>query len=806
MFKDREKLYQAYHAMLSMVLTWALVLVINQYYGLRAHIVMGAFYSIVPALIIYLFDINRKNVISYLLLGSLVPIIALIFWVRKINPYDWINDLINWCSIYNGNEELYVAHHANFLIFVISCVGALIFYILTRKQLAKAILAVVIMTAMIIMSISKVDINKAVVSIGIFYILTILVELNGFIYSRKTGKPEKKEGILYLAPICLIIAVLAILLPSKPEPLQWRAVKYVYNNVKDQIEVWKTELDYYLGKSSSEFAINLTGYSEESGELESDGSLIKDSKIALRISGLDKNKSVYLTGSISDIYTGSSWEKSYLGYLEGEQEYFLDYAELFFALSRQDLEVLQNNRFVERKTLKIIYNNIKTKTFFYPAKTSWYDILSGYNKINTEAGQINFMKARGRGTTYQSIFYEINLKGDAFIQMLKEADTFSYDTEIDMKQESMDYVQDTSLLHDNRSDIQLNEDIYETLGKRADMIKTQYTTLPEELPDRVRELAEEITAEYDTTYDKLKAIEEYLMEYTYSLTTKKIPENADFIDYFLYDSKQGYCTSYATAMAVLGRCIGIPTRYVEGFMAKFNLRDEELMYLVKNSQAHAWAEAYIEGVGWIPFEATPPFYDNRYTQWTEPAKAGAAASSEAINPYENYISEQEQGGFQQEEFTVVLEEEDNSAEILGGFIIFLSAIAVLLMILVIYYYVLKYRDKKEYEVADDSRKMYMLFLRILRHLKREGFVLDGQETILMLSQRVKEEIHFDKVTFPVVANIFMRYRYAEEAVTREELKQVSVYHAGLSNKEREEESRLRVWLEEFIFLARRGNH
>jgi uncharacterized membrane protein len=295
------------------------------------------------------------------------------------------------------------------------------------------------------------------------------------------------------------------------------------------------------------------------------------------------------------------------------------------------------------------------------------------------------------------------------------------------------------------------------------------------------------------------------MGYTYSLTTKKVPEDADFIDYFLFESKQGYCTSYATAMAVLGRCIGIPTRYVEGFMAKFEYRDEEAMYLVKNSQAHAWAEAYMKGVGWVPFEATTPFYSNRYTQWTEPAKPGDEQGIEVPNPYEHYSGEEEQQAYQVDEFVVDLEEEDNSAEILGGFIIFLSAITVLMMILVIYYYVLKYRDKKEYEKANYSRKMYMLFLRILMLLKREGFVLDQHETILMLSRRVKDEFHYDTVTFPAVANIFMRYRYAEEEVTMEELKQVAVYHEGLSMKEREEVSRLRVWLEEFIFLARKNN-
>ena len=61
----------------------------------------------------------------------------------------------------------------------------------------------------------------------------------------------------------------------------------------------------------------------------------------------------------------------------------------------------------------------------------------------------------------------------------------------------------------------------------------------------------------------------------------------DFTYYFLFENKQGYCTSFATAMAVLGRAIGIPTRYVEGFVVDYRDYDNRGI-LVRNSMAHAW--------------------------------------------------------------------------------------------------------------------------------------------------------------------------------------------------------------------------
>jgi hypothetical protein len=802
MFKDREKLYQAYHTMLSMALTWALALLINQNFQLRVPIVLSAVFSFVPPLIIYIFDINKKNAVSYIILASIIPILGLIFWIRRFNPLDWLNDFMSWCETYDGTKELLIKHHANFAVFGIALIGALLFYLLTKKQFAKVLLAVVIMAALIVLCVNDINVNKAVVGIGIFYLLSIIVEMYGIIYSRKGGKQEKREGILYLAPVCLLLAVLSISLPSKQEPIEWRTFKNIYNSVKDQIEIWRTDLNYYFGKSESEFFVNLSGYSETSGSL-SNNEVVKDSKVALKVSGSEKDSSVYLIGSISDIYTGSSWEKSNVGYLPGEKEYLLDYIELFYAFSRQNLGVLENNRFVKRKVIRIDYNNIKTKTFFYPLKTCYYDIFSGYKKLSSEAPQITFKKGRGKGTSYQSIFYEMNLEGEAFQQMLRDADTFSYDKAGNVNTEVTKWLRTNIFIRDYVDDSLTTEEAYQLLAARAELINAQYTSLPEELPDRVKELAEKITKDYDTTYDKLKAIEAYLNGYEYTLSPEKVPEDKDFADFFLFESKAGYCTSYATAMAVLGRCIGIPTRYVEGYIAKFDKKGADDMYPVKNGQAHAWAEAYITGIGWIPFEATAPFYENRYKKWTNYSDVVGTIPN-STNPYEQYMEDQEEHT-QAVMSDLDIETKDENNEIVNGILILLAAILIIIVIVMVYYLILKIRYNKEFDKADYSRKMYMLFLRILKLLQREGFSLDQQETILMLSKRVKDIFHYDRVTFPDVANIFMRYRYAEAEVTKAEFDKVAAYHLGLTDKKRGEESRFKVWLDEFIFLAKKNS-
>jgi uncharacterized membrane protein len=401
---------------------------------------------------------------------------------------------------------------------------------------------------------------------------------------------------------------------------------------------------------------------------------------------------------------------------------------------------------------------------------------------------------------YEEVFFEMNLKGDAFVKMLKEADNFSYDNAQSVKLESFEWLEDNTLMHDKSNSFVNRWDFYELFGERAKLIKERYTELPEELPIRVKELAEDITKDYDTTYDKLKAIEAYLQTYTYSLSPANPPEGQDFVDYFLFEGKEGYCTSYATAMAIMGRCIGVPMRYLEGFVAKFEHRDEDNMYPIKNSQAHAWAEAYIEGVGWIPFEATSPFISARYTTWADEKKTEEI--SEAYpGHYEGEIPEgyiPDNGGFVLPERKV----EKPTNEVLAGILVMIGAVLILLIIVITYYNVLKYHHRKEYNKADTTRKMYLIFLKVLETLKKEGYQMEEQETILMLANRVRDHFHYDRITFYDVASIFMRFRYAEEVISEEDLSKVVLYQKGLMIKRKEEQPRIKLWLEEYIFLMK----
>ena len=132
-----------------------------------------------------------------------------------------------------------------------------------------------------------------------------------------------------------------------------------------------------------------------------------------------------------------------------------------------------------------------------------------------------------------------------------------------------------------------------------------YTQLPEDLPERIRELALSITAGYSTTYAKAKAIEGYLKSnYTYRFADgtgrENPPPGRDPMDWFLFNHREGTCGVFSSAFAVLARSVGIPARVVSGWA----IRATEGVQTVFLIQGHQWAEVPFEGIGWVTFEPT----------------------------------------------------------------------------------------------------------------------------------------------------------------------------------------------------------
>lgn len=135
----------------------------------------------------------------------------------------------------------------------------------------------------------------------------------------------------------------------------------------------------------------------------------------------------------------------------------------------------------------------------------------------------------------------------------------------------------------------------------------QYTQLPETLPQRVHELAQEITADYQTPYARAKAIEQFLHQYPYSLELPPPPTDQDVVDFFLFDLQAGYCDYYASAMVTLARSIGLPARLSSGFITQ--PPNEDGVQTIYQIDGHSWAEVYFAGYGWIEFEPTAGFLE-----------------------------------------------------------------------------------------------------------------------------------------------------------------------------------------------------
>lgn len=143
----------------------------------------------------------------------------------------------------------------------------------------------------------------------------------------------------------------------------------------------------------------------------------------------------------------------------------------------------------------------------------------------------------------------------------------------------------------------------------------QHIDLPNELPDRIYQLAEEITKDKDNWFDKVKAVEKYFKtsNFVYDQQNVAMPkENEDYVDQFLFETQQGYCDNFSTSMVVLLRTIGIPARWAKGYAAgtRINMSGSERVYKITNNDAHSWVEVFFPNVGWVPFEPTKGFDNN----------------------------------------------------------------------------------------------------------------------------------------------------------------------------------------------------
>ena len=151
-----------------------------------------------------------------------------------------------------------------------------------------------------------------------------------------------------------------------------------------------------------------------------------------------------------------------------------------------------------------------------------------------------------------------------------------------------------------------SKDLTEAGTGYGGFITDHYLQLPSSLPQRVRDLAAELTRDADNPYDKADAIQSYLRgdDFEYSQKIDAPPAETDGVDHFLFETRTGYSDYFASSMAVLLRVAGVPARLAAGY-APGEYDPLSAQYFVRDTDSHAWVQVYFPDYGWIDFEPTP---------------------------------------------------------------------------------------------------------------------------------------------------------------------------------------------------------
>ncbi len=200
----------------------------------------------------------------------------------------------------------------------------------------------------------------------------------------------------------------------------------------------------------------------------------------------------------------------------------------------------------------------------------------------------------------------------------------------------------------------VTSDLLDSAPDQVDPSVADLAAVPSNLPRKVRTLVQSVTARATTPYQRARAVSDYFTDprngFVYSLQTKAGDSGSDLVDFLT--NKAGYCQQYAAAMAIMLRVAGIPARVVLGYTHPDP--DSKGTFEVTTNDAHAWVEAYFSGVGWVPFDPTPPAavggskvdlpYAPRPTAAAAAGAAGSASGAVASNTKRAGVQSAETGG------------------------------------------------------------------------------------------------------------------------------------------------------------------
>ncbi len=617
-----------------------------------------------------------------------------VFWTSY---FDWLVGNEGWNTEWMTGYALIQTVVVTFCCYLFQMLGE-------KYRILRDASVIAILAGLIVSMIYQREISQAGVALTIGYAAICYTEKTQSFWEKRK-EHDTREYVIRLIPFCAFYIVLMCLMPAPEEPYDWRFVKEAYRSLKEDFTIWVEDRNR---KGQEDFGAELACFTED-GRLMSD--LIDHNQELITVKGgYGLETDIYLIGKIYDTFDGRQWTQTNT---EETKERLMDTLETLYAVERFDSK--NQDVYLYSTGLSLRYEHFDTGYVFAPLKLRYLEDCD----YQTSGGNLIFGEQKGYGTSYRANYFQLNQARPEFYDMTEAKLADDEDIWNEVVQNYMPREEKKASLEDLKQ--------YQSNTKKMYLKETP-------ISQETEEYLSEITADADTTLQKLGAIEQALATLTYTKTPGKLPEDIrsqeDFLDYFLLESKQGYCSYYATAFVLLARAEGLPARYVQGFCVPVDA-DKEMT--VTANMAHAWPEVYLEGIGWLPFEPTPGYGGFRYSTWERKGVKNYNINQN-MKPEKPEIEETEE-----EKVIDEVQKEKNRQYMMMLF----SGLAIVLVACILVFFMDQSLFRRRYERMTVKDKFLVEVRKNLWLLSKLGYTRDATETLEELQNRLKAGLpHF----------------------------------------------------------------
>ena len=687
---------------------------------------------------------------------SLVIILGVFF---HQNIFIFIKNAFLWSYEYIFKEQSFSLLYCIFISCLLLLVLMKMISFIEKNKIVFFLLLLGLMAFMIISSFYNIQWNPITVGMSIFYFFDGIIQ----IYQVEILKRINYSSMFLLPFICITV-LLSVCIPSNDEPIKWTFIKNTVYNVKDSMQGLVYYCIYGNNDEKYRFDVNRAGFSDEGGGFL--GTLIDDKERNMfTVDVSDSVKTRYLYGITRSTYTRDGWQTD--DEYVSEDEYKMELNEKLYNLYYSDLSNLQDEYFSRRVRYKISFNKLATNTVFRPENCISIDKYSDNADLKTIGDNIYFKNKHTKGYSYYASSLIMNMNNDeikAYLERLNSKKNYyakENKKEIDIEGSLFEQTAKELNFNDEKIKNIISDNFRKQLLERSKRIEEKYLQLPKDNSKKIKDLAEEITKGCTNQYDKAEAICNYLKEnYKYSTKLDELPDGKDPVEYFLFEEKKGYCTYFASSMAILCRDVGIPTRYVEGAFINYRQKKDDA-FVVKSGASHAWTEIYLEGFGWVRMDSTPG-YGVDSISWRI-----INYSNRNENGYEVPVTEQTDST---QIISSLQSQPNNNVLVWIKYIIILVSIIVFLILCVLLLY--KWNERRLYKKATNKEKAFICMKKIFSSLNKLGYPIIYGETIKEYLERLKSNENFEYDDIIDLLEWFQYVRYSNKSVAQEEVKKI----------------------------------